>query len=379
MRFVYSNAHACLRHLVGNRMLTTTLLLAALTATVVDPPSGGEVAPALASSLPSALASSLASGATDSSGLLGEYADDDARQLLVKAQRASAKVGAEMRERATCAALRQLVSRALNPIDAHAKPISADERARAIATLACLSTPLEIQCALKVLDGEGSRPNFIACDPQVRRAIFAAMAKDPSVGQPKLVELAVVADDPVRQRALDSLPAELSPRALAEIARQLGSDREMYINRAASIAGSHPAASLIPSLVSAQYAAPKVKRGDEAWIAIGTARSYVQNQIPIVGDASTSFQPVIGTLFEGSLLRVMESMVEIFRTEVHMNLATVVEETTGQPAPPLGYDEARWMVWTRDELPRLTAAHQAERERDAETAKTVTRPAAHDG
>ena len=75
----------------------------------------------------------------------------------------------------------------------------------------------------------------------------------------------------------------------------------------------------------------------------------------------------------------MESMVEIFRTEVHMNLATVVEETTGQPAPPLGYDEARWMVWTRDELPRLMAAHQAERERDAETAKTVTRPAAHDG
>ena len=115
-------------------MLTTTFLLAVLTASVVDPPSGGEVAPALASSLPSALASSLASGATDSSGLLGEYADDDARQLLVKAQRASAKVGAEMRERATCAALRQLVSRALNPIDAHAKPISADERARAIAT-----------------------------------------------------------------------------------------------------------------------------------------------------------------------------------------------------------------------------------------------------
>ena len=315
-----------------------------------------------------------------SSELLRSFGSDEVRQLLAQAARAQPKSSDALQERATCAALRQLVLRGFHGGPTGTPPITAAERTLALTTLSTLNTPMEIQCALKVLDGEGSRPNYIACDAQVRRAAFAALAREPQVGQPRLVQFAIEGEDPVRQRAFDALPSELSKQALEELIRHLASDREMHINRAASIASgySNAAATLIPALVSAQYDAPTAKRGDEAWIAIGKTVSYVQNQIPLVGDASTSFQPVVGTLYEGSLLRIMESMVEIFRTEVHLSLDTMIEEATGVPPPPLGYDEDRWMGWYREEFPRLAAEHRAQRALELEIKQAVTLPAARD-
>jgi hypothetical protein len=259
-----------------------------------------------------------------------------------------------------------------------APAIHAEDRRTGIATLARLSTPLELACALKVLDGEGSRPNFIACDADVRRALFSALARETTIGQAELVAYAVTGDDPIRQHAADALPDTLSDAALARLAGFLGSDRELHINRAASIASAHASAALIPALIQAQYAPPRERKGDEAWIAIGKQTRYVQNQIPIVGDASTSFQPVLGTIYEGSLLRIMESMVEIYRTEVHIGLERVVEQTTGMPAPPLGYDTDRWMTWYRDEFPALAARHADSIRRALEEERTVTTPGARE-
>jgi hypothetical protein len=303
---------------------------------------------------------------------LEPYRTKQVSELMDRARRAAPEERAELEERATAQALRELVARGL------AKSSTAAEHAAAVKALRALSSRVEIACALKVLDGEGSRPNFIASDPAVRRALFAAMATEPSLGQAKLVEFAVCGDDHVRAHAADALPDELAQAALDELVRLLGSGRELHINRAASIASSHPAASLIPALVNAQYAPPKPKKGDEAWIAIGTARNYVQNQIPIVGDSSTSFQPVIGTVYEGSLLRIMESMVEICRTEVHVALEDVVVHNTGMPAPPLGYERERWLAWYRDEFPRLAALRQAELEQAGEMRRAKTTEGARD-
>lgn len=307
-----------------------------------------------------------------SSSALEPYRTKQASELMDRAGRAAPQERAELEERATAQALRELVARGLG------KSSAAPEHAAAVKALRALSSRVEIACALKVLDGEGSRPNFIASDPSVRRALFAAMATEPNLGQAKLVEFAVCGDDQVRAHAADALPGELAQAALDELVRLLGSGRELHINRAASIASSHPAASLIPALVNAQYAPPKPKKGDEAWIAIGTARNYVQNQIPIVGDSSTSFQPVIGTVYEGSLLRIMESMVEIYRTEVHVALEDVVVHNTGMPAPPLGYERERWLAWYRDEFPRLAALRQAELEQAGEMKRAKTTEGARD-
>lgn len=281
-------------------------------------------------------------------------------------------------EKAIKASLRAAVFRGFAASDGKAGPIGAAERNEALAMIAALSTPAELSCALDVLCGESTRPNLFATDAQVRRALLTAMAREPEFGQPKLVELAVRSDDQIRDRAADMLPDRLSGPALAELSRQLASDREAWINRASMIAGSHPAAALIPALISAQYAPPTPKKGDEAWIAIGKTVHYVQNAIPIVGDSSASFQPVIGTVYEGSLLRVMESMVEIFRTEVHESLAMVIEHETGLPAPPLGYDRDRWMAWFATDFPRLAEAHRRELELKSHEAATRSTRSARD-
>lgn len=276
--------------------------------------------------------------------------------------------------------LRGALLAGLLPADGGRGGVPAERRAAALAVLSGLGTADELRAAIEILEGEGIRTNLFATDPQVRRALFAAMAREPEFGQPRLVALAVTADDPVGTRASDALPKVLAPAALAELSRQLAGDRELHVNRAAALASAHAAAELIPSLVTAQYAPPRPKKqGDEAWIAIGKTVHYVQNVIPIVGGASTSFQPVIGTVYEGSLLRVMESSVEIFRTEVHESLASVIEQTTGQPAPPFGFDRDRWMVWYRDEFPKLAAAHRASLEDAATAARSRTTPAARDG
>jgi hypothetical protein len=290
--------------------------------------------------------------------------------------------GVETRESSTSdlGRLRMPILSGLLPADGSRNPVPAERRAASLAVLAGLGSSGELRAAIEILEGEGIRPNLFKTDPQVRRALFSAMARDREFGQPRLVALAVTADDPIGTRASDALPKTLSTAALAEIARQLGSSRELHVNRAAALASAHAAAELIPALVSAQYAPPRAQqKGDEAWIAIGKTVHYVQNVIPIVGGASTSFQPVIGTVYEGSLLRVMESKVEIFRTEVHDSLAAVIEETTGQPAPPFGYDSDRWMVWYRDEFPLLAEAHRVAREDAATAGRTRTTPAGRDG
>lgn len=278
------------------------------------------------------------------------------------------------------ARLRAAILPGLLPEDGSRNAVPAERRAASLAVLSGLGSPEELRAAIEILEGEGIRPNLFKTDPQVRRALFTAMARDAEFGQPRLVVLAVTTDDPIGTRAADALPKSLSAAALAEVARQLGSSRELHVNRAAALASAHAAAELIPALVTAQYAPPRAQqKGDEAWIAIGKTIHYVQNVIPIVGGASTSFQPVIGTVYEGSLLRVMESKVDIFRTEVHDSLAAVIEETTGHPAPPLGYDRDRWMVWYRDEFPKLAEAHRAAREDAATAARTRTTPAGRDG
>jgi len=309
---------------------------------------------------------------------LRDYADDEALRIYRQAERASDRLRPELEQRADTRCMVALVERGLHRGDA-SDAIDGADRARAIASIQSLASAGELRAAVHVLGGKERTPDLIKRDPEVRRALFAALAREPDFGQPLLVEVAVKEDDPIRQRARDALPEELSTAARSRLAALLGSDRELFINRAASLAGAHPAAELIPALVSAQYAPPRQTVGDEAWIAIGRTSHYIQNQIPLVGDASTSFQPVIGTLFEGSLLRILESKVEIYRTEVHESLAMVAEHTTGRPAPPFGYDRERWLTWYRDDFPGLAMAHAREREINSDAARTRSTPSDRDG
>ena len=235
------------------------------------------------------------------------------------------------------------------------------ERTQALKTIAALSQPVELFDAARILEGEGFRKNLIASEPDVARAYFAALATDPILGQTKLVQYGVTGSDEVSLLARETLPRELSPNAINLLRASLAGQRERDINRAAMIAGTHPAGALIPSLIQAQFeqtSAPP--EGDEAWIAIGKSTTYIAGLVPVVGNGSGAFQPIPGVVFEGSILRIMESAVTIYRTEVHQALVATVEQTTGQPAPPFGLDRDRWMAWYRNEYPQLASAYRRE-------------------
>lgn len=216
----------------------------------------------------------------------------------------------------------------------------------------------ELDAALKLLEGKGGRPNLLASDGEVRLRLFKRLAAcDP--GQRTLVEFAVRDEGAVRGDALASLREPLSPQALAAVHGFLASDRELHINRAAMIGSAYAPALLIPELIQAQTAPPRRTRGDEAWIALGKSVTYIGGLIPVVGDGSGAFQPVPATIFEGTVFRISDSVVTVYRTEVHGALIAAVERTTGEPAPAFGFDQQRWAAWHRDEYPALAAQQSA--------------------
>lgn len=236
----------------------------------------------------------------------------------------------------------------------------------------------ELDTARKLLEGRGNRANLIASDGEVRLRFFRRLARD-AHGQRVLVEAAVRDEGAVQADAYASLAAPLSDEATAAVRAFLASDRELHVNRAAMVGSAFAPALMIPELIQAQSAPPRRTRGDEAWIALGKSTTYVGNVIPTVGDGSAAFQPVPATVFEGSVFRVSDSVVTIYRTEVHRALVSAVERTTGEPAPAFGIDEDRWMAWYRSEYPVLAARAEARaRERAAEQA-TSSRKATDEG
>ncbi|MBI1302438.1 MAG: hypothetical protein GC172_01400 [Phycisphaera sp.] len=256
----------------------------------------------------------------------------------------------------------------------------AAERGAALETIQSLESPLELRAAVRILEGEGMGGNLVHGERDVRKALFTALARDEAFGHAELVRHALKGDDAVSLLARDLLPEELSPQALAVVESGLRSSRELHINRAAMIASAHTAAALIPALIDAQFEERSAGgRGDEAWIAIGQRTAYIAGYVPVLGDGSGALQPIPGILYEGSLLRIMESAVVIYRTEVHRSLAMVIERTTGQPAPPLGFDRDQWLAWYQREYPALVQAFAEEKsESDAAAVDTVTVPARSD-
>ncbi|MEY2796202.1 MAG: hypothetical protein RIR10_1918 [Planctomycetota bacterium] len=303
-----------------------------------------------------------------SSELVRAYRNEKIDALIAKPLGTSPERQAERLREITLAAMRELVSHGFSD------KATTQDRMAAIDVLERLHTPAELAAALQVLQGEAGRANLVASDSDVRGALMKALANDAETGQVALVRFAVEENDPVRASALAAMPDRLSDSAEAFLTVYLAGERELYVNRAASIASAHAGAALIPPLIAAQSTPPRQKRGDEAWIAIGKSISYVADVVPVVGDASGAFQPVPGTVFEGSVLRIMESVVTIYRTEVYFSLRRVVERETGQPAPPFGWDALAWNRWYEQEFPTLAAKHAEREARASVTESAVTAP-----
>lgn len=211
----------------------------------------------------------------------------------------------------------------------------------------------------------------------VRDAILDHLA---DTGGPGLAALASTAidhpDSAWRRAAAHRLSSAEDPLVLAVIQNGLRSGRDEQVRAAAGLAGLLDARLAIPHLIATQYAGQKRRRtGDQAWIAIGTQTSYIQNLVPVVGDGAGAFRPVPGIINQGFVMRVTEAIAVIYRTEVHRVLVDMTTRATGRDTSVNGWSLERWREWynaeylplalveQRAELDRRRAAGYAEAER----------------
>lgn len=190
------------------------------------------------------------------------------------------------------------------------------------------------------------------------------------MGQAAVAWLAIHHDDSaIRNEARKRLtkPADDPVRAVIENALK---DHDPDVaNLGGQLAGFLDIHDAIPLLILAQAdEVPLREEGDQAWIAIGQQRVFIQALIPVVGDNSGAFLPVPGVVQSGVVLRIHEAVAVIYRTEIHIVLVNMTSQAMGYSTEYLGYDFERWKDWYNNEyLPhqrRLAEMRQREEERE---------------
>jgi hypothetical protein len=187
---------------------------------------------------------------------------------------------------------------------------------------------------------------------------------------------AVYNEDPddrfAAQSVLERLDEErgLDPMVVDVLRSGLREPDEGTPIEAARVAASLNLYELIPLMAQAQVAARGggERRGDLAWITIGTQRAFVSDVTPVVADGAVAFDPQLSVVSEGVILRVSDAFVAIYRVELHGILVGMTSEAWGQPTGHLGYDPPAWGRWYREEFqPFLEAKAAAEAEAKATT------------
>ncbi len=203
----------------------------------------------------------------------------------------------------------------------------------------------------------------------VRRAVIDHLGNSGEVGQAALAWTAVFSKNAdMRVEATAAIRTPASPAVLGVIQIGLRGSEHATIDQAGRLAGVIDAWAAIPHLIATQYAADPVReKRDLAWIAIGTQRSYVQNLIPVTGDGAGAFQPVIGQVTEGFVMRVTDAIAIIYRTEVHHALVGITSRATGTDTSGNGWSFTAWRDWYNDEFLAIARA-RADAMTDAQAA-----------
>jgi len=186
----------------------------------------------------------------------------------------------------------------------------------------------------------------------VRLAMLDHFMQHGDNGQAALAWAAIHSDDmAIRNEATGRMVSPPAAPALKVLDGALRSNEHEVANAAGALAGSLHAIQTIPLLMFAQATrdpAPQ-DEGDLAWIAFETQHAYVQNLLPVVGDNAGAFQPILGIINEGIVLRVLDAVVIVYRTEIHQSLVSMTTADWGQSTAHLGYDMGAWWHWYNDE------------------------------
>lgn len=179
-------------------------------------------------------------------------------------------------------------------------------------------------------------------------AMLDAFAAGGGEGQYALASVAIDHKDAaVRAEATRRIALPPADGVLAAIDDALRSDDHDRVDRAGILAGATHAIEAIPALIFAQVAAggPDTTTGDAGWIAIGRTVNYVANVIPVVGDNAAGFQPVIGSLIEGVVMRVQDCVVTVYHGGVHDSLVAMSTYDSGSDTGALAWDMRAWATW----------------------------------
>lgn len=224
-------------------------------------------------------------------------------------------------------------------------------RARGITQLREFIDPAAFQPMLEVLMNERD---------DVRLAVLDHFIEQGDSGQAALAWTAIHhEDDAIRNEAALRMVSPASTEVMRVLDGALRSRYHRVANNAGALAGALNAVRAIPTMMFAQVASdPRGdQEGDLAWIAIQTQQTFVADLQPVVGDSSGAFQPVVGVINEGVVLRVTDAVVIVFRTEVHQALVNMSSRAWGRSTEHLGYDRRAWWRWYNEQF----VPHQNER------------------
>jgi len=161
----------------------------------------------------------------------------------------------------------------------------------------------------------------------------------------------------------------------------LSNKEDATIRLAGSVARSMKLYEIIPALIQAQLGqvgpaagggGPSISSGtgsgyrvDDgsgiAWILIGRQVAYVADLTPVVASNAVAFDPQLDVVIEGVVIRVIDAVVYAYRIEIHNQLLGLAGDAAGKPLDALGWDQAKWQSWWKDDMqPRLAARGSAD-------------------
>ena len=166
---------------------------------------------------------------------------------------------------------------------------------------------------------------------------------------------------------LAGLVGENEPDFGAQRVMALGlkSGDDAAVNAAANLIRQYNLLRAVPLLAQAQ-AQPQNTGGRDGWsgalaqIVVGTQQAFVADLTPVVAAGTVAFQPTVGVVSSGTVLRVIDAVVYEYRTDVHRVLVDMTTAASGEPTGHLGYDANAWRAWyTRELEPKLDAQRES--------------------
>ena len=156
------------------------------------------------------------------------------------------------------------------------------------------------------------------------------------------------------EQAVDSGEGGHAAAVRGVIAQGLQSPNDRQAVAAGNLARTLNLFEFIPLMASAQVAQRPVgddqRTGDLGWIMIGRQQTFVADLQPVVSNNAVAFDPQIGVLSDGVLLRIHQAVVTAFRTEIHTNLVDWTSGAWGRSTGHLGYEPDAWKRWYDNEF-----------------------------